>query len=386
MAAARVPMNDHQEGSARPPESDARVDVSVLVPVFNEERHIRDTVAAMQAQRFDGELEFLFADGRSEDRTSEILEELAREDPRIRVFDNPRGQTPSGLNVCLRHARGEYVARMDAHTFYPPDYLARGVQRLREGGTTWVSGPAIPQPVGRVSHAVALALSSRLGQGASSKWAAEQGDGTRPEIELDAGVFGGVWRREDVLRFGGWDEFWAKNQDSEMAGRFIEDGHKLVCLPEMGARYIPRDTLRGLFRQYRIYGFYRYATALRHPHTPRPTHVLAPAITVTFVAAAMAPRPVRRLARAGLGLYAAALTFETVRAIPRAEQLSDALSLPGVFVAMHAGHGIGMLRGLVRLGPPWAPLAHIAGLDDLAKRLAPSSRPVWAPSLEAGDA
>ena len=36
-----------------------RVDVSVLVPVFNEERHIRETVAAMQAQRFDGAIELL---------------------------------------------------------------------------------------------------------------------------------------------------------------------------------------------------------------------------------------------------------------------------------------------------------------------------------------
>ena len=46
-----------------------RVDISVLVPVLNEERHIRATVAAMQAQRFDGTIELLFADGGSEDGT-----------------------------------------------------------------------------------------------------------------------------------------------------------------------------------------------------------------------------------------------------------------------------------------------------------------------------
>ena len=64
-----VPMTD-------PPDSQAaeRVDASVLIPVLNEERFIRDTVAAMQAQRFDGSVEFLFMDGRSEDRTKGILE------------------------------------------------------------------------------------------------------------------------------------------------------------------------------------------------------------------------------------------------------------------------------------------------------------------------
>src|SRR6516162_11541352 len=107
-----------------PSAADGAVDISVLVPVLNEEPHIQETVAAMQAQRFDGSIELLFADGRSSDRTREILLELAASDPRIRVLDNPRRRTPSGLNVCLREARGQYVARMDAHTFYSDRYLA----------------------------------------------------------------------------------------------------------------------------------------------------------------------------------------------------------------------------------------------------------------------
>ena len=75
------------------PLGEAPVGVSVLIPVRNEERHIRETVAAMQGQRFDGPIELLFADGRSSDRTREILEELAASDARIRIFDNPRGRT-----------------------------------------------------------------------------------------------------------------------------------------------------------------------------------------------------------------------------------------------------------------------------------------------------
>jgi len=73
-----------------PSRSDDLVDVSVLVPVLNEERHIREAIAAMQAQRFDGSVELLLADGGSEDRTREILLELAASDPLIRVLDNPK--------------------------------------------------------------------------------------------------------------------------------------------------------------------------------------------------------------------------------------------------------------------------------------------------------
>ena len=81
----------------------------------------------MTAQDFDGSVEFLFADGRSSDDTREQLERMAQADPRIRVLDNPLRGTASGLNVCLREARGDYVARMDAHAIYPSCYLQAGV-------------------------------------------------------------------------------------------------------------------------------------------------------------------------------------------------------------------------------------------------------------------
>src|SRR5438309_9977549 len=163
----------------------ARVDASVLTPVLNEERHICETVAAMQAQRFDGEVEFLFMDGRSEDRTKEILEELAQSDARIRIFDNPGRSSTAGLNVGLRHARGDYLVRMDAHTFYPEDYIARGVERLRRGDVVWVAGPQVPYGVGKWSRRVALALGSWFGTGGSARWGAGEDGSTATGAERD---------------------------------------------------------------------------------------------------------------------------------------------------------------------------------------------------------
>ena len=78
---------------------------------------------------FPGTVEFMLVDGGSTDGTRSILSDLARRDPRLRVLDNPRGTTPSGLNVALAHARGRWVAAMDGHTAYPRDYLALGVER-----------------------------------------------------------------------------------------------------------------------------------------------------------------------------------------------------------------------------------------------------------------
>lgn len=358
--------------------SAGRVDVSVLVPVLNEERHIRETVAAMQAQRFDGTVELLFADGGSEDRTREVLLELAREDPRIRVLENPRRRTASALNVCLAAARGEFVARMDAHTYYGDRYLAAGVERLGRGDTDWVSGPAVPLPTGPVSRGVALALASWLGRGGSRKWSEDVE--SAGERELDTGVFGGVWRREAVLEAGGWDERWPINQDSEMASRFLDRGARLICLPEMAGEYVPRNSLRGLGRQYFRYGYYRARTFKRHPRSMRRSHMISPALTVAVLASAAAPRPLRRAARAGVGAYSAAVVATGVATAVRTRRPGDGAMLVLVLPTMHIAWGLGTLVGVARFGPPMQAFAHILGLA-ADPGAAGEREPVYAPSL-----
>jgi succinoglycan biosynthesis protein ExoA len=328
-------MNDRRNG---------KVDVSVLTPVLNEEAHIRQVVAAMQAQEFDGSVEFLFMDGRSEDATREILERLAREDPRIRVIDNPARGIPQGLNVGLRNAQGEYVARMDAHTHYPSRYLACGVERLQSGDTAWVAGAPIPAGGGTWSRRVSIALRSPLGVGASPKWA------TWGEVELDTGVFGGVWRRATLEDLEGWDEDWAVNEDSELAARFKDAGMRIVGLPELAAHYIPRDSIWGLARQYARYGFYRAKTARRHPDSMRMSLWLPPGMVGTLAAALVAPRPVRLLARAGAAVYLAALVGASATA--EDGEPADRASLPVVFATMHGAWGAGFLAGVARFGPP----------------------------------
>jgi succinoglycan biosynthesis protein ExoA len=360
---------------------EAGVDVSVLVPVLNEERHIRETVAAMQAQRFDGVVELLFADGGSVDRTREILLELAANDPHIRVLDNPRRRTASGLNVCLREARGEFVARMDAHTYYSDRYIAAGVERLHRGDTEWVSGPAIARPVGPVSRAVGLALSSWLGRGGSRKWSDDL-DATG-ERELDTGVFGGVWRRERVLEAGGWDERWPINQDSEMASRFLSSGARLVCLPEMAGYYVPRDSLPALARQYYRYGYYRARTFRCHPRSMRRSHLIAPALSLSLLAAVAAPRPLRRASRAIVLSYLLAVAMTAANASRQRGERRDRALLLGVLPAMHFGWGFGTLAGMLRFGPPLEAFARLLGRSDRSNG-GHEREPVFAPSLRDG--
>lgn len=320
-------------------------DVSVLTPVLDEEDHLPQVVAEMRAQRFDGRIEFLFIDGGSTDRSVELLNGYAAEDPRIRVLHNPARRTPHALNLGLREARGAFVARMDAHTHYPPDYLAKGVERLRRGDVASVSGPQLAVGDDRWSHRVALALNTPLGVGGATFRRPAEG-----EIEVSSG-FTGLWRRSLLLEHGGWDEHWLNDQDTELAARLRQAGGRIVCIPEMAAAYVPRNNLRALARQYWRYGAYRVRTSHRHPETLRASQLLPPSLVLTGVTAAVAAGPVAWAARAGMCAYAAALSATTLRAA-RTAPAGDAAALPAVYAVMHVAYGAGFLASCLREGAP----------------------------------
>ena len=336
------------------------VDVSVLTPVLNEEEHIREVAAKMLSQRFDGTIEFIFIDGASDDRTAEILRELAHTDPRVRILENPRRSTPISLNIGLAEAQGAFIARMDAHTLYPEDYLARGVARLRRGGASHVSGPQLARGDGTWSRRVALALETPLGRGGAQF---RQSNGQ--EIEVDSG-FTGVWPRAVLEAQGGWNEDWHNDQDFELAARIRGSGGRILCLPEMGAEYIPRNSLSSLARQYWRYGVYRVKTSRAHPESMRRSHLLAPALAGAVATAVLPLGTLKRLSRAAVALWCAVVVGMAMVEAWRADSMveldatpGDVAALPAVFGAMHLAWGFGFLFGCVRFGPPVRALRHL---------------------------
>ena len=115
--------------------------LSVICPIYNEEKHIEACIRSVIAQDWPkDELEVLFVDGMSGDRTREIVAEFCRQYPFIRLLDNPQRIVPTGLNIGIRAAKGEVILRLDAHAKYPTDYFSVLVSKLRESDADNVGG------------------------------------------------------------------------------------------------------------------------------------------------------------------------------------------------------------------------------------------------------
>lgn len=333
------------------------VTVSVLVPVLNERKALTGVLERIRAQRLSGSLEILVMDGCSTDGSLEILNQAARSDPRIRVLRNPARHIPAALNLGLRHAAGRYVARMDAHTHYRSNYLAVGVRRLADGDVDWVTGPPIPVGTGPWSRRIALALQSPLGVGG--------GMFRRPETEVEiTSGFTGMWRRETLEALRGWDEGWEVNEDAELGARIRARGGRVVCVPDMAAEWLPRDSLRGLARQYFRWGVYRAKTAGRHPDSMRRSHALPLGVLAAVPAALSGRRAPAAVARAVLSVYVVALAVVSARQ-DRRENPRDRLFLPPVLITMHLAWACGFVVGCARFGVPWAAARQLVGMRRL---------------------
>jgi glycosyltransferase involved in cell wall biosynthesis len=86
--------------------------VSVVTTVYNGEPYVDRAIPGILGQTFD-DFEWILVDDGSQDRTPEILQELARRDSRVRVFSPGRQGVAVAANYGVRQARGEYIARQD---------------------------------------------------------------------------------------------------------------------------------------------------------------------------------------------------------------------------------------------------------------------------------
>jgi glycosyltransferase involved in cell wall biosynthesis len=103
--------------------------VSVVLPTYCRSRRIIPTIESVLAQTF-RDWEMVVVDDGSPDDTGEVVQELARSEPRIRYHRQPNGGGAAARATGMALARGEYVAFLDHDDRWTPDKLALQVEHL----------------------------------------------------------------------------------------------------------------------------------------------------------------------------------------------------------------------------------------------------------------
>ncbi len=101
--------------------------VSILIPVYNSEKYIRETLESALRQTYEY-IEIVIVDDGSQDRTRDII--TSYNDPRIRYIHKEHEGIPKTRNRLLREARGIYLTYLDSDDIYLPQKVEEQVQFL----------------------------------------------------------------------------------------------------------------------------------------------------------------------------------------------------------------------------------------------------------------
>jgi succinoglycan biosynthesis protein ExoA len=330
--------------------SDSLPMVSILMPVRNEEGYIGRSLDAVFAQDYPQELmEVIVADGRSIDRTRDVVESFRIVHPNLRLIDNPGKTAPYGLNAATEQAEGEMLLRVDGHCEIAPDYVRNCVQHLLSDGIAGVGGFVETVGETETARSIALAMSSRFGVGDSAFRTIRDRDLLVDNLNFPA------YTRVTVVAAGPYDVEQVRDQDDEYNYRIREAGGTLLLAADVKSRYYSRSSLKRLLSQFYQYGFWKVRVMQKHPRQMS-VRQFAPSslVGVLLLLVLLGPflRSARRLLLALVATYVVANVGVSI-AIAEREGRSHLRILPAAFAALHFGYGAGFLVGLARFSWYW---------------------------------
>jgi succinoglycan biosynthesis protein ExoA len=316
-------------------------EISVILPVLNEEKYLEDSVNSILSQNFIGAIEVILAVGPSQDETMKIAKAIQSRDSRVVVVENPTGKTAAGLNLAIASAQYSIIVRVDGHSQIPIDYCEKAFQILNETGAVNVGGIMAAEGVSLFERAVARAMRSPLGVGASRFHTG----GAPGEVDT---VYLGCFRKEALLAVGGFDERFTRAQDWELNFRLREKGGLVYFDPGLTVTYRPRSTIKALSKQYFEYGRWRRVVARRHQGTINYRYLAPPFTVVVTLLSILLGAILSPIFFIPALVYA---MFILGASTIIGKSMGEILCLPTILLTMHISWGLGFLTSPNSLAP-----------------------------------
>jgi glycosyltransferase involved in cell wall biosynthesis len=199
------------------------LDVSIIIPSHNKAAFVADAVASALSQG--DRCEVIVVDDASTDGSREILRGISASHPALRLIELPVNRGGSHCrNIGLREARGTFAMFLDADDLLRPGCCTGRLDAaLRHADhDLWV----FPMQVFRDDPA-----------SPTGEWVPNPG----PHLDhflahrLDWSVMQPLWRREFLVRIGGFDEGFVRLQDPELHVRALLAGARVKCFPNAEA-------------------------------------------------------------------------------------------------------------------------------------------------------
>jgi glycosyltransferase involved in cell wall biosynthesis len=208
--------------------------VSVVIPCFNEERHIGACIDSVRRQEYGMEFEIIAVDNGSTDNTVRIIE-----GKNIALVSAARRGPAPAKNRGIERARGEILVFLDADCVAADGWLDRMIAPFEDSSIGCVAG-----------ELVALKPETELENFLIRKEHLSQSVNVSHPFLPYAATANAAYRREIFQLAGLFDEDLFAGEDADMSWRMqLQTNYKLAFNAEAVAYHPQEKTLRDLFRQ-----------------------------------------------------------------------------------------------------------------------------------------
>jgi cellulose synthase/poly-beta-1,6-N-acetylglucosamine synthase-like glycosyltransferase/peptidoglycan/xylan/chitin deacetylase (PgdA/CDA1 family)/spore germination protein YaaH len=215
--------------------------VAVIVPAYNEEKVILQTITSLLASDHPPNFEIVVVDDGSKDETYNRVKEAFSDEPRVRLFNKANGGKPAALNFGVTHTDAEIVIALDADTIFARDTISKLVRHFADPQIGAVAGNA------KVGNRLNLLTRWQALEYITSQNLDRRAFNLLNCVTVVPGAVG-AWRRRLVVEAGGFThETLAEDADLTMAIRKI--GYSIAYEDEAIALTEAPDTVRGFVKQ-----------------------------------------------------------------------------------------------------------------------------------------
>lgn len=316
--------------------------VSIIIPCRNEEKYVKNCIDSFLNQSYPKELiEIIIADGMSTDNTRNIIKDIIKNNPSVKILDNKKLSAPAGMNLGIKSSKSDIIIIFGAHAYADRDFVKENVIALENNEVGCAGGVITTINDSIKGEAIAEAMSCPFGVGNALFRYAEK------ESFVDTVGFG-AYDREFILSIGAFDEELIRNQDDELNFRVQKTGKKILLNPKIKSTYYSRGDFKKLWRQYYQYGFWKVRVIQKHKRPASIRHLI-PLLFVVFLGLGGVLSVFSKFIR--IGYFTTILLYLLLDGIFsfKISKKKSFKHFPYLFITfpiLHLSYGIGFILGL----------------------------------------
>ena len=318
--------------------------VSIIITARNEEKYLPMLFEDILNQTFPLQnIEVVLMDSNSTDNTRLVMEEFKKnnETLSVQIVTNERQIQAAGFNEGVKHATGDVVLKIDAHSRIPADFVQKNVDEILAGA--YVCGgnrPTVVDSADDFSKTLHIVEESALG----SSIANYRKSDVKRKVNS---IFHGMYRKEVFDKVGLADERLLRTEDNEFHYRVRKAGYDIIFNPEIESYQYIRPTFTKMIQQKFANGYWIGLTS----HVCRDCLSLfhfGPGVFVSTLLVLMMLTPISFAPLLTLvALYLLAVLGLSVFEISKQKYNHTLLLIPFIMIAVHFAYGIGTIKGWI---------------------------------------